>query len=242
MRKIILTLLLLNFYANPIFGQFIGKIEMNLESPQGSGEIAFTFGKHAERMDMQITPPQLSSAIKTSMILKHDSPDLAHVLMDATKSYMIIDLKKATAMAGGISVDENYDIQVIGQDKVQGYRCQHVKVTGNATDLELWLSPEILDFETFRRLQSQNPKMSNSALADALKKAGADGFPIRMLQTMNGQKIKMELRKVERKKAIAASVFEIPASYQKIQPQMQMTEEQRKKMRELMQKLQKQNQ
>ncbi|ACF12557.1 conserved hypothetical protein [Chloroherpeton thalassium ATCC 35110] len=239
MFRIILTFLVLNFYAAPIFAQFVGEIQMELVSPQGNGQMTFIFGSQAERMDMLITPPQFSAPMKTSMILKHENPDEAYILMDATKSYMVLDLKKAAAVTGGLNVDEEYDVKVIGKEKIRGYQCQHVKITGATTDMDLWLSSEILDFDTFRRLQSQNPKMSNSALADALHKSGADGFPVKMLQQVNGQTVKMELVKAE-KKAIPASAFSIPKDYQQMQPQMQMSQEQMEKMKEMMKKLQEQ--
>ena len=81
---------------------------------------------------------------------------------------------------------------------------------------ELWTAKDLLDYETFSKLQARRGKAAGQeALVKALKDAGADGLPLKSITTTgDGAIVTMEVVKVN-KKALPASTFELPAGYTK---------------------------
>lgn len=238
MRKLCLVLFIaLQLLAIDAFAQFEGVIKMKMSSKQASGDMIFSLSDKGQRMDADMTVPQMKEPSKSSIITRKGEPDVIYMLMHANKSYMKMAKQKNEAAAGE-KEQKKYTVKNLGKEKVAGYMCQHVKVTGEDMDMDMWTTKEFVDFYTFQKMQDKNSKMANSALYTELKKADADGFPVKIVQNKGDDKMTMELVSVT-KQSIPASTFEIPAGYNDMSSMMQMSPDQMKKMQEMMKKMQK---
>jgi hypothetical protein len=198
------------FVTKPLQAQFEGSIEMSIIAPQGKGTMTISVSKLGQRTDI------LTSANSQSVIVKSSHKTIAIILSDATKTYSEIDLKEAIENAAKVSVDDSLKVEKVGMEKVAGYMCTHVKITGEEIKMEMWTTKEILDFATYQRLQGQNPQLAGSAMSKALRAAKADGFPVKVIQNGDGVSVQIEVAKVSKKK-IPPSLFEIPLGYTKAQ-------------------------
>ncbi|NTW49199.1 MAG: DUF4412 domain-containing protein [Chlorobiales bacterium] len=236
MRKIhLLLFVVLQFLAIDAFAQFEGVIKMKMTSKQANGDMTFSLSDKGQRMDADMTIPQMSGPAKTSVIMRKGEPDVVYVLMHMNKSYM--KMNKQGNPNAQAKDDKKYTVKNLGKEKMAGYMCQHVKVTGESMDMDLWTTKEFMDFYTFQQMQDKNSKMANSALYTELKKAGADGFPVKVIQTVEGDKMTMELVSAT-KQSVPASAFDIPAGYGDMSGMMQMSPDQMKQMQEMMRKRQ----
>lgn len=237
MRKLHLVLFLaLQFLAIDAFAQFEGVIKMKMTSRQASGDMNFSLSDKGQRMDADMVVPQMKGTSKSSVIMRKGEPDVVYLLMHMNKSYMKMNKQENQNEPQGKD-EKKYTVKNLGKEKVSGYLCQHVKVTGEGMDMDLWTTKDFMDFYTFQQMQDRNSQMANSALYTELKKAGADGFPVKVVQNVEGDKMTMELVSVT-KKSIPASTFDIPSGYTDMSGMMQMSNDQMKKMQEMMRKMQ----
>jgi hypothetical protein len=226
MRKIIHpTLFALLLAALPAYAQFEGVLEMKMtiagkdSDIGGGGTMNVAVGKAGFRSEMNMQMGAME--IKTVMLQKNDTPNTLYQINDAGKSYTETDLAKMREMAGQQQDSGKYTVEKLGQENILGYKTQHVLVkensagTGKGMTTELWTAKELLDYETFSKMQVRQGRKGGVALAKALKDAGADGLPLKsIVTTEDGGKVTMEVVKVD-KKSLPASAFEIPAGYTK---------------------------
>jgi hypothetical protein len=236
--------------AAPALAAFEGVLEMKVTSAGGNGTMTVSVGKGGMRNEMQMTAR--GTPIKMVVVVKSANPNLAYMINDPQKSYMEMDLKKAreNAPKGGKAT-----VKKLGTEKIGQYSTVHVSVTREqGPEMEMWTTKDIpIDREFFEAMGQNGP---DDNVQKALKEAGADGFPVKMVS--KGQdSMTMELVKAE-KKSLPASTFEVPAGYTKsespmmggpggggltpeqqrmIQEKMKsLTPEQRKMMEEMMKK------
>jgi hypothetical protein len=223
-KRISPTLFALLLAAGPAFGQFEGTLEMKMTMSgmggEGGGTMNVSVAKAGFRseMDMQMGP----MAMKMVMLQKSDSPNTLYRINDANKSYTEIDLAKMKEMAGRKQANRKYTVEKLGQETILGYKTQHVLVKeqgsgdGAGMTLEVWTAKNLLDYETFSKMQVRRGKGADEeAMIKALKGADADGLPLKSLATTpEGMKVTMEVVKVD-KKSLPASTFEIPTGYTK---------------------------
>jgi hypothetical protein len=223
-KRISPTLFALLLAAGPAFGQFEGTLEMKMTMAgmgnEGGGTMNISVAKAGSRseMDMKMGP----MAMKMVMLQKNDSPDILYRINDANKTYTEMDLAKMKEMAGQKQAKRKYTVEKLGQETILGYKTQHVLVkeqdasNGAGMNLEVWTAKDLLDYETFSKMQVRRGKgAGEEAMIKALKDADADGMPLKSLATTpEGMKVTMEVVKVD-KKSLPASTFEIPAGYTK---------------------------
>lgn len=226
MRKIIHpTLFALLLAALPAYAQFEGVLEMKMtiagkdSDIGGGGTMNVAVGKAGFRSEMNMQMGAME--MKMVMLQKNDTPNTLYQINDAGKSYTETDLAKMREMAGQQQDSGKYTVEKLGQENILGYKTQHVLVkensagTGKGMTTELWTAKELLDYETFSKMQVRQGRKGGVALAKALKDAGADGLPLKsIVTTEDGGKVTMEVVKVD-KKSLPASAFEIPAGYTK---------------------------
>jgi hypothetical protein len=226
MRKIIHpTLFALLLAALPAYAQFEGVLEMKMtiagkdSDIGGGGTMNVAVGKAGFRSEMNMQMGAME--MKMVMLQKKDTPDTLYQINDAGKSYTETDLAKMREMAGQQQDSGKYTVEKLGQENILGYKTQHVLVkennagTGKGMTTELWTAKELLDYETFSKMQVRQGRKGGVALAKALKDVGADGLPLKsIVTTEDGGKVTMEVVKVD-KKSLPASAFEIPAGYTK---------------------------
>jgi hypothetical protein len=219
------TLLALLLAADPAFAQFEGVLEfkmtMTSEAGEGSGTSTIAASTKAgtrSEINMKMGP----MSIHTVMLQMNATPDTLYRINDANKTYTEVDLAKMRELAGRRPKVRKYTVEKLGRETMLGYNTQHVlvKEAGAEADqsavTELWTAKDLLDYETFSKMQVRRGKdVGDEAMLKALKDAGADGMPLKSVaSTADGGKVTMEVVKVD-KKSLPASTFEIPAGYTK---------------------------
>jgi hypothetical protein len=220
MKNLTRSLLALLLTALPAFAQFEGVLEMKMTMADkdggsaGGGNIKVAVGKPGARSEMTMQMPQMSMTMV--MLFKNDSPDTVYRINDAGKNYTEINLAKMRQMAGQVQDNERYDVKKLGEEKILGYKTQHVLVKHGDSTTEMWNAKDFLDYDTYNRLQArQGGRMGGEGMAKALKDAGVDGMPLKSIMTSpDGSKVTMEVVKAD-KQSLPASTFEIPAGYAK---------------------------
>lgn len=193
---------------------FEGELEMKLTAKAGgSGQMKVSVSKLGVRNQMDIQTPVMP--MKMSMLFRHDSPNVAYTIDDATKTYGEIDLKKSREMAGPA---KKFTAKKLGKEKVNGYDTVHALVTDDeGRETEVWTNKnDILDWKTFIRAMGKSAPADENMLT-ALEAVGADGFFVKLIVRPKAgaeDQMSMELVKAS-KKSLPASLFEIPKDYKK---------------------------
>ena len=225
-KRISPALFALLLSAAPALAQFEGVLEMKMTMASkdaeggGGGTMSVSVAKAGIRSEMNMKMGPMD--MKMVMLQKNATPDVLYQLNDGSKTYAEIDLAKMREMAGQPAAAPQYSVETLGQETILGYPTKHVLVkekgaeAGAGMTTELWTAKDLLDYETFSKLQTRRGNAAGQqALVKALKDAGADGLPLKSIATTpDGTKVTMEVVKVD-KKSLAASTFEIPAGYTK---------------------------
>ena len=206
--------------ATPALAEFEGVMEMKLtmasaEGRQGGGTVKLAVSKTGARSQMEMQMPQMS--MKMDVLFKNATPDVLYHINDAARTYSEIDLAQMRQMAGSAQKEEKLTVTKLGEEKILGYKTQHVLVTGkDSSTNELWIAKDLIDYDTFAKLQARSGGSGRlDALNKALKDAGAEGMPLKMISTSpDGVTTTIEVVKAE-KQSLPALTFEIPAGYTK---------------------------
>jgi len=235
----LLTLLLILILAIPASARaaFTGEMKMSLVMPNGKADITYLFGKHDQRMDMTMMLDRIPEPLRTTVITRSSKPDDATIINHKAGTWSAMNLRTAAESATLLDFDSNYRLSRIGSDTVKNYPCEHVRLTSSTEQLDLWISKGLADFSTFRLLQSQNPRLSNTALSRVLKENGVDGFPVRIIQINGNGRYSMELVRII-PKPVPDSKFSVPAGYKRVEPErVNMDTRQKEHLRQLMNKM-----
>ncbi|MCS6989361.1 MAG: DUF4412 domain-containing protein [Chloroherpetonaceae bacterium] len=219
------------------FAQFEGEIEMRVTSATGNdGAMKMLVGKNAIRTEMTMSAGQTN--VQMTSILNLNKPNVMYLINDKTQSYSEIDVSEMEKMARQMTPRKaTYKVQKLGKEKILGYDCDHVLVSDENDEVEMWIAKGLMDYETFKKF-NQSPQADG--LQKALREANALGMPLR--QVMNkgtAQETKMEVVKINKTK-LPASTFEIPKGYKKTEGGLMgagmemMPEETKARMREEM--------
>ncbi len=243
MKKVLLALLMLLFAPQgttaSAASKFTGIMAMALTMPNGSAKVTYSFGTMAQRMDMIMQMDKIPDQLKTTVITKASQPDQAYIINHQAKNYSLVNLKTAAENAMLLDFDSNYTLTKLGTQTIKAYRCQHIMLTSTTEKLELWVTRDLGDFSTFRILQSQNPRLSNTQLAKKLNTEGIEGFPVKILQYNDNGKYMMEVVQIW-PKTVSPSQFAIPAGYQKVADnQKPLDARQKAHLKKLMEKMKK---
>jgi hypothetical protein len=212
MLKILLCAVLFSAASWRAVAQFEGVIEMKITAAEGGGALKLLISKKAARSEVSMTAEKMTMQIVS--LVKFDKPDIIYLLNEKRKSYSEMELGEMKKMAEKMTPSESaYKVQKLGKEKILGYLCEHLLLTNEDGETEIWVSKELIDYETFSKF-NQN-RSAPTDLEKALKEAGALGMPMKQISSKGTpQETRMEVVKVEKKK-LAASVFEIPKDYQK---------------------------
>jgi hypothetical protein len=246
--------------------QFSGQIDMKVSTsgeqsgePGMNGKMTFFISNQGFRMETESQTPM--GEMKMIILNKSANPDLIYHLNEKNKTYSETDTSKYKDMPTKGPGEEDYNIQKLGEEKILGYKTQHVMVTRKNVTQEMWVTKEITPPAGYAKIQREGHRLPG--LYKALKDAGVDGFALKTI--MKGEKdrsMNMEVTKVD-KKSLSDSIFEIPSGYKKSEgpafmggmsgPQVdnarkqmeesmkKMSPEQRKMMEKMMQKMGGQN-
>ncbi len=237
LKHLLPVLLLLCLIAPDASAKFKGVIDMNLALPNGSSDITYFFGDRAQRMDMTTELDKIPEPLKTTVITRASKPDEALLLNHRAETWTKLNLKTAAENATLIDFDDDYTVETSGTEDIQGYNCRRVTLSSRTDTIELWLTRDIGDFDSFRLLQSQNPRLSNTALARKLSEKGIDGFPARVVQVNESGRTSMEIVSA-RKEQVKASEFSIPEGYREVaDARKPLDTKQKEHLKDLMEKM-----
>jgi hypothetical protein len=215
-RWIVLLLLIV---ARPAFAGFEGYIEMKMTMKNGSGTMKGHISAVGTRTEVEARAPQTGGLpFQTTMVLKFSNPDVVYLLNDTAKTYSEINIKEA-GDAGKNRPEKEYTVKKLGKETVAGYACEHLLLTArDGGETEVWTTKALVDLAIFHEYMRRNRQSADILGAmKALKEAGAEGFIAKMItrdQKTGAPAVTLELVKAE-KRAVAASMFEIPAGYKK---------------------------
>lgn len=168
------------------------------------------------RAEMQFSVPGLpSGAMNTTTIMRKDKPNMI-IKLNPDKTYT--EMSFAEYEKNEKKSNEPFEITIVGKETVNGYSCTHViakfKNSGKVRN-EWWTSKDVAGFPGFKGMKGSK-YFDDDNLFSKMEEKGADGFPVRMKMSEEGQKgiMQMDLVKAE-KRNIPASMFEIPAGYTK---------------------------
>jgi hypothetical protein len=200
--KKILTATLVTIMCHVAFAQgFYFEMKMS-SSSQGELGTMKVYGQDGNsRADIAMNIPGMGAKNINTLVLK-SVPGTVYMLDEKAKTYSEL----STGDDWKDAAQDEYEVTVIGKEKVNGYNSTHVKVKkkGKSDEQELWTSIEIADYASLSKLKTQYTGKEN--LAKALEAKGAGGFPVRIKTVEHGNTIQVDIVKAE-KRTNPASMF-----------------------------------
>lgn len=189
-------------------GAFEGVIEMKVDGEKMHGSMTVKVSPLGARSETHMENVPVNHVV----IRKKSQPDAAVILDANAKTWAEMDMKRAREMTRN-APEETFTVKKLGTEKLQGYVCDHIVVTGSRSGAhEMWVTKEIGDSSMFQAMGGGPREGGPEGLAHALRDAGVDGFPMKAIHGEGDHKVTMEVVKLE-KKSIPASEFEVPAGY-----------------------------
>jgi len=218
MQMVRWMILLLLIIVRPAFAGFEGYIEMQMTMKDGSGTMKGHISSVGARTEVEARAPQTGGLpLQMKMVMKFSNPDVVYLLNDAAKTYVEINVKDMGNAAKN-RPDKEYSVKKLGKEKVASYVCEHLLLTAqDGRETEVWTTKDLVDLAVFREYMQRNRQGADlQGIMKALKEAGAEGFIAKMIShdKTGAPAVTLELVKAE-KRAVAASLFEIPAGYKK---------------------------
>ena len=211
-------ILLLLIVARPALAAFEGYIEMTMTMKEGSGTMKGQISSVGARTEVAARVAQMGDMpVTMTMLMKFSNPDVVYMLNDAAKTYVAINVKDIGNTAKN-RPDKEYTVKKLGKEKVASYVCEHLLLTAqDGRETEVWTTKDLVDLAVFREYMQRNRQGADlQGIMKALKEADAEGFIAKMIShdKTGAPAVTLELVKAE-KRAVAASLFEIPAGYKK---------------------------
>jgi hypothetical protein len=153
-----------------------------------------------------------------TMLARKADPGKVYMLNAAKKTYSVVDTGKSVEQRGKTR-KEPFTVKKLGTDTVAGLPCQNVLLTSSdGTEIEVCAAKELAaSSDWLASLNRRSPE--GAAWLTALKKQGIEGFPVRWVTRKKGSTqplTTMEMTHLE-KKALPASLFDVPAGYTQTQ-------------------------
>lgn len=144
--------------------------------------------------------------INMVMLTLKSEADKVYMLDEKAKTYSEISI--ATAKDYKDAPVSDYEVTVIGKEKLNGYNTTHVRIQkkGETHAIEMWTTKDIADYETLSKIKGKYTGKDN--LIAALKAKGAEGFPVRVKAVEMGREVQVDLVKAE-KKTSASNMFSL---------------------------------
>ena len=235
-RPLLLTALL--FFIFSQFSQAAGSyIEYSITSEKNPspGNMKMYYQDGNSRSEIKMAMPAAAGGVEMSfvMISLKEAPLKSYLLNTKSKTYTESEIKESkTEEAEAIQ----YEITVVGKEKVNGYNCIHsiVKRKNTTSQQEMWTTTEIKDFEKYKSINNQ---YTNKGMYKALRDKGAEGFPVRMKTMERSTNMIIDLIKAESREN-PASLFSLDGYTKSTDPAGgMMSPEQMKEMREKIQNM-----
>ena len=170
------------------------------------------------------------SPIPMVLIGHSNKPYESIIIDDSTKTYIVHHIDTAD-LSQGIKTEST--VTKIGEEKVFGYNCVHVKVISskkigsfyNEMDtINVWRSRDVPMQSGVKELFTQFESRTGSYMysketAAKIKEMGCEGFTVKLTTSAKDHSMVMQLTKAEHK-ALPTAMFQIPAGYKEIKSDM----------------------
>ena len=225
MKKKLLLVAILAFTGIQLFAKDGVYLEFKITSPRMNGTSKTYEAGGSTRTEMLLANAAGGGPMGTTTLILADNPHNSYSLDEKNKTYTVTETGK-----NGEHPDD-YDVEVVGKEKINNYKCTHVVITFKKFQRksEMWLSKDVPGYASFIGA-SMSQMGGGSGFYDKLKAKGADGFVVRMLtkDSKGGEGMQMDLVKAE-KKNIDPSLFSL-SGYTKSSMPVTMTNEQMRAM------------
>jgi len=206
MKKNLLPVVALAFFAVNSFAKDGLYVEFKVTSSMvnGTSKSYSSDGDTRTETNMTVNMNGTPRPLDRAVLMLHSDPHIIYSLNEADKTYTATDVSKVPNRDD----EAEYEITVLGKERVNNYNCTHVKAVNKNTqrEMELWLSKDVPHYERYAAIKN---KYVVSNLYKQLRDKGADGFAVRMLvaEERAGQ-MQMDLVKAEERN-IDASMFSL---------------------------------
>ncbi len=169
------------------------------------------------RSEMNMTLPSMpGGGMKVVTLHKASEPDKIYMLNEGSKTYSVTDMSSFKRKETPAQHDTKIEIQVVGNEKVNGYNSTHIKISMNGKPAQdMWTTKDIAGYENYGRISS-NKYLADNDMWQQMKAKGADGVPVRLKVSERGGEMQMDLVKAE-KTVIPDDKLKIPADYKETQ-------------------------
>lgn len=189
---------------------FEGAIDMILSMESGAADLTLRMAGERARLDMALTMAPLPEPIRMSVLLDAKTPRTVFLVNDRLKTYSALTQPGTPAASGAAGKPA---IKELGRGKILGYNSVHLTLTSPGESIDAWITSELPEvYRVLKRVQEANPQFGNPAAFRALEAAGREGMPMRMTVIQEGQKVTLEVKKIERR-AQPAALFAVPMDY-----------------------------
>jgi Domain of unknown function (DUF4412) len=213
---------------------FYLEYKMSVKGHEGSGSVSKTYYQDGNTLSEVTVNLGSFNKTVTTLLLK-SAPDKIYMLNTDQKTYDEADINKKEEMKDANPND--YQVAVLGKEKVNGYNCTHVKVLNlkDSMQTELWTTTEIPGYTDYMKVKTKYTGKDN--LNKALEAKGAWGFPARIVATERMGAIQLDLVKAT-KQSNPASLFSLDGYTKNTPNASQSSSPPPNNQQELMQKIQ----
>ena len=215
MKKIVASLFILLMGARAFSQGYYMEMKMSTADNANMGVVKVYAQDGNSRSEINLTTPGGPMDMLT-LILK-STPNTLYVINAKGKTYSEMDISQNNQYKD--LPQEEYEVTVLGKEKVNGYNTTHVKVAhkGSAVTEELWTSKEVADYSALISAKTKFTGRDN--LNKALAAKGADGFPVRIKTSEHGVDVQVDLVKAEKRNNVA-SLFSLDGYSKSSAPNM----------------------
>jgi hypothetical protein len=195
MKKITLSFLILACAVSQIYGQG-AYVEFKMTGDSGVlGTTKIYTRDGSSRSEINMASPQVPGGYRWVSLTLKDKPQKSYMLNENARTYSEIDLSTTAAKENDST---QYEVTVLGKEKVNGYNCTHVKVRKitSVNEEDIWVSAEVLNYKQYTSIKS---KYTSHGLLKALAAKGVAGFPVRTIAAERGKNIQIDLMKLEQR-------------------------------------------
>jgi len=214
--RYVFALMVLLLAPGVVMAQFEGEIHTKVINKEGRGFALMYLSKLGARNEIDIHSPKLqpvsAQPYRMTTLQKFSEPNLIYTVNDERKVYSVVDLKKTKSFA-----DDTYTVTRLGSDTIAGYMCEKVRLTSqNQTETDLCVAKNIAGMDVWIAMMERTAQIKGG-MFKALKRAGVEGLPIKMVVHRKEENLPIMTTEVVRieAKSLAASLFEVPSTYKK---------------------------
>lgn len=193
----LIALSILMMYGIATFAQGY-YMEMKMSGNQGEmGTMKIYSQDGNSRSEMKLSANVPAGFGAMAILSLKSEPNKIYMLNDKDKTYTEMDVNNKEEYRDGDKSE--YEVTVVGREKVNGYNCTHVKIKqkGSKHDMDWWTTTEMPNYAEFSKVKSQYTGKSN--LYSALEAKGAAGFPVRIKTEDHGQMVQVDLITAEKR-------------------------------------------